>query len=304
MNILVAGPGAVGGYFGAKLANAGNNVTFLARGKCFDVLNSTGLNIKSFKGDFSIKVNAVKEVDRSNDFDLVLMCVKSYDTEKCMNQIKSAVKNETVILSLQNGVENAENIKQITENNNVLAGVVFILTEVIEPWTINHSASGKIIFGELDGTITERTATISNVFKNADIEYVVTDNIQKELWKKLIWNAAFNSVTALTNSVTKDILDVQESKRLVIEVMKETLNVAAKLGHNIDPQVIDEYVTLSSKPGSAKTSMRQDMLKGKRLEVEAINGAVLRFGEKTGVQTPNNNVLYSLLKLININIFV
>ncbi len=300
MNILVVGTGAVGGYFGAKLAKAGENVTFLTRGRCFDVLNSTDLKVKSFKGDFSLKANVVNEVSSVGDVDLVVLCVKSYDTETSINQIKSIIKKNTLILSLQNGVENGEKIRTLIGNNNVLAGVVMILAEVVEPWTIDHSASGKIIMGEFDGTLSDRLKEISEVFKNAEIQCINTPNIQKELWKKLVWNAAFNSITALTGTITKEVLGVSETRSLVRYVMEEVLQVAKTVGHDIGRKIIDEYITISEKTGFARTSMLQDKLKGKPLEIEAINGAVLKYGEKFSVSTPYNTTLYALLKLLNI----
>lgn len=300
MNILVVGVGAVGGYFGAKLAKSGANVTFLARGKSFDILNSEDLKIKSFDGDFSLKVNVVDNLDSVDNIDLVLLCVKSYDTVKSVDQISSVINKDTIILSLQNGVENGEIIRRIVGFNNVLAGVVMILAEVVEPWTIDHSASGKIIFGELDGMVYDRAEKITKIFDKAEIPNSFTTNIHKELWKKLVWNAAFNSTTTLTNSVTREVLSLPETKALAINVMEEVLEVANKIGYDIDSSLIEEYIRISQNPGFAKTSMFQDKSKGKQLEIDAINGAVIKFGDEYGVLTPYNKTLYSLLKLINV----
>ncbi len=301
MRVLVVGAGAVGCYFGAMLAKSGCEVVFLARGEAFNILRSNGLIVKSINGDYVQKVNAVNNANDAGKVDLVLMCVKSYDTEEATGQIKNTISNKTITLSLQNGVDNADKIGTIIGKENVIAGVVLLLAEIAKPWTLQHYASGKLIIGELDGSESERVLKIAGLFENAKMPCSISKYIYKEMWKKLIWNAAFNPLTAITNSSTKDVLANVDTRKFARQVMLETLNAARRCGHDIDENVIDEYIKISENPGFANTSMMQDMLKRKRLEFEAINGYVASKGEEFGIPTPYNNMLYTFLKLNDCN---
>ena len=299
MKILVIGAGAVGGYFGGILAKGGENVTFVARGKYLDSLKTAGLKIRSYKGDLSLRVNAIENPEELGKIDLILMCVKSYDTEEATLQCMKNIGEKTIVLSLQNGVDNEEKIGIIVGRNKVLGGVVLISSELNQSWEICHYAYGKIIIGEMDGRISDRVHKVADIFKKANIPCSISNDIQKELWKKLIWNAAFNSVSAITRSTVKEILECEETRELVRLTMMEVLNIAREIGHNLDECVIEEYLVVPKRPQEARTSTLQDLLKGKHLEIDAINGVVVTYGKKLGIPTPYNSSLYALLKLIN-----
>ncbi|HDY66967.1 MAG: 2-dehydropantoate 2-reductase [Candidatus Scalindua sediminis] len=299
MKILVIGAGAVGGYFGGILAKEGENVTFVARGKYLDSLKTSGLKIRSYKGDLSLRVNAIENPEELGEIDLILMCVKSYDTEEATLQCMKNIGESTIVLSLQNGVDNEEKIGRIVGRNKVLGGVVFISSELNQSWEICHYAYGKIIIGEMDGRISDRVHKVADIFKNAHIPCSISNDIQKELWKKLVWNAAFNSVSAITRSAVEEILDREETRELVRLTMMEVLNIAREIGHNLDECVVEEYLVVPEKSQEARTSTLQDLLKRKPLEIEAMNGVVVTYGKKLGIPTPYNSSLYALLKLIN-----
>lgn len=300
MNILVVGPGAVGGYFGGMLAKAGEDVTFLAKEAYYNALTSTGLKIKSFRGDFSSSVHVIKDPSEIGETDLVLMCVKSYDTDKATNQIKNNVGKNTVVLSLQNGIHNTERIGRIIGKDKVIAGVVLLLAEVIRPWEICHYSRGDIILGELDNSDSPRLEKITDAFKNAEVSCSITNNIQKEQWGKLIWNTAFNPFTALTRSTPKELLGVAETELIIRKVMMETLNIANKSGININDSIVEDHIESTRQLDNSKTSMLQDLIKGKRLEIDAISGAVIAKGKEVGISTPYNDMLYTLLKHIGL----
>ncbi|ODS32343.1 MAG: 2-dehydropantoate 2-reductase [Candidatus Scalindua rubra] len=299
MKILVIGAGAVGGYFGGILAKGGEDVTFVARGKYLDSLKTAGLKIRSYKGYLSLRVNAIENPEEIGEVDLILMCVKSYDTEEAALQCMKNIGERTIVLSLQNGIDNEERIARVVGKNKVLGGAVFICSEVNKSWEICHYTAGKIIIGELDGRISDRVRKIAEIFKKVNIPCSISNDIQKELWKKLVWNAAFNSVSAITRSNLQEIMECEETRELIRLTMMEVLNIAKGIGHNLDERVIEEYLVVPERSREIRTSTLQDLLKSKPLEIDAINGVVVTNGKKLGIPTPYNSSLYALLKLIN-----
>lgn len=295
---MVVGSGAVGGYFGGLLAKGGEDVTFVARGEYLASIKSSGLRIRSSRGDLTLKVNAVGDPQEIGEVDLILMCVKAYDTEAATLPCVKNIGKETIVLSLQNGVDNEEIIGRIVGRERVLGGVVLIASEVYESWEIIHYSFGKLIIGELGGGISDRIQKVSESFKKADIPCSLSNNIQLELWKKLVWNASFNSVSTITRSTLHDMLRCEESRRLIRLAMEEVLAVAKGVGHDIGKSVIENYFVEPERSREMRTSTLQDFLKQKQLEIEAINGVVVRKGKELDLPTPYNSTLYALLKLI------
>ncbi|MFQ5962924.1 MAG: ketopantoate reductase family protein, partial [Candidatus Scalinduaceae bacterium] len=192
-----------------------------------------------------------------------------------------------------------ERIGRIVGRNKVLGGVVLIGSELNNSWEIRHYTLGKIIIGEMDGRISDRVRKVADIFKKANIPCSISNDIQKELWKKLVWNAAFNSVSAITRSTLKEMLECEETRELIRLTMIEVLNIAKGKGHNLDERLIEEYLVVPEKSQDTQTSTLQDLLKHKPLEIDAINGVVVTKGMKLGIPTPYNSSLYALLKLIN-----
>ena len=298
MKILVIGAGAVGGYFGGMLVKGGEDVTFVARGKYLESLNTSGLRIRSHKGDLSLNVHAVENPEEAGKVDLILMCVKSYDTKASTLQCMRNIDNNTVVLSLQNGVDNEDVIGKIVGRDRVLGGVVLIASELNERWEILHYYSGKIIMGELDGKISDRARKISDIFNKANIPCSLSRDIQKKLWEKLVWNAGFNSVSTITRSTLQEMFECPESKVLIRLTMEEVVAVARGVGHGIDKGIIENYFREPERSREMRTSTLQDLLKSKPLEIEAINGVVVAKGKEFCIPTPYNSTLYALLKLI------
>ncbi len=299
MKILVVGAGAVGGYFGGLLAKEGEDVTFLARGEYLESIKNTGLRIRSSQGDLTLRVHATENPQTLGEVDLILMCVKTYDTEAATLQCVKNIGRETAVLSLQNGVENEETIGKLVGRERVLGGVVLIASEVNESWEIIHYYLGKIIMGELDGRVTNRIRMISETFQRANIPCSISDNIQRELWKKLVWNASFNSVSTITGTSLHEMMGCEESRRVIRLTMEEVLCIAKGVGHDIDSSIIENYFIEPDRSREMRTSTLQDLLKKKPLEIEAINGIVVKKGEEHSLPTPYNSTLYALLKLID-----
>ena len=300
MRILIFGAGAVGGFYGTKLTLAGEDVTFLARGKTFEALKKHDLVVKSFRGDFHARVDAVDSLAGYAPPDLAIFAVKSYDTDEAIKTIRPVVGPGTLLLSFQNGVENEIKLGEAFGKEKVLGCVCYIGAEVVEPGVILHNARGTVSIGEMDGTQTHRLEKVVETFHNARIDVAASDNIQRDLWTKLAWNTAFNQVCTVARATVGVVLDSEIMKKLLGDTMKEVFAIAAKHGVTLAKDVIDRHLTLSSEElRSVKPSMLQDFERGKRLEHETFSGFIVREGKKFGVTAPINETLYAFLTFLD-----
>lgn len=299
MKILIVGAGAVGGYFGGLLARSGEDVTFLARGEHLKAIQEKGLYIKSINGDFNLKINAVERPSDNDKYDLIIIAVKSYDLSNACNNIKGTVKNDSVLMSLLNGVDSEEIIGSIFGIEKVIGSVAFIGSQISEAGVISHTASGMITIGELNGVKSKRCEKILYIFERAKIPIKLSENIQNDIWAKMVWNTGFNAITALTDSLVSDVLSIPESRRIVEMTMKETVEVANKKGIRLSDDLIDKTISKTLKAGEIKTSMLQDRENGKAMEIDSINGAIVRLGHERNIPVPVNETLYGALKVIN-----
>ncbi|MFQ5882485.1 MAG: 2-dehydropantoate 2-reductase [Candidatus Methylomirabilales bacterium] len=300
MKVAVMGAGAVGGYFGALLARGGVDVALIARGKQVEAVKVHGLQIKSHRGDFTVTAKAVSDPREIGPVDLILFCVKSYDTESAARQCLPMIREGTSILSLQNGVDNEEKIAAIAGEDKVLGGVAYIGASVSEPGVILHTAEGRIVFGEMHGGISERVKRLEQTFREAGLPAEVSSNIQAILWGKLCWNATFNALNALVGGEVRPLVERPEARELAREVMEEVRTVAAAQEIHLPEDLVGKLLHWTATAAAGmKTSTRQDLEAGRPLEVEALNGVVIRKGRAAGVPTPYNFVLYALLKAIS-----
>lgn len=290
------GAGAVGSYFGGLLAKAGLDVTFIARGPHLKALQSQGLRVKSYKGDFSLPVKATSNPGEVGPVDLILFCVKAYQTEEAARLCLPMVGPETVIISLQNGVDNEEKIAAIVGPEKVMGGVAYVGVRIAEPGFIEHSMVGRIVFGELDGKVSQRAQEIEGLFQKSEVPAQATAHIQELLWSKLAWNAAFNAISTLTRTTIQEIVDNPNLKDISRHVMYEVASVAKAQGIAIQEEDLEKGLRLPPHGGDFKTSMLQDLESDKPLEVEELNGFVIKKGKEKGISTPYNYTLYALLK--------
>ncbi len=294
------GAGAVGGYFGALLHRGGLDVTLIARGRHLEAIKAHGLRIKSTQGDLTVPAKAVGDPRAVGPVDLILFCVKSYDTESAARQCLPIVQESTAILCLQNGVDNEEKIAMVAGGEKVLGGVAYIGAGVSEPGVVVHTAEGRIVFGEMRGGVSERVRRLEQIFRDAGFPVEVSSNIKAILWGKLCWNAAFNALNTLVGGDVRVLVERPETRTLARQVMEEVRAVANANNVPLSADLAERLLTWTdTAAGSMKTSTRQDLEAGKRLEVEALNGAVVRKGEAAGVPTPFNFALYALLKAID-----
>ena len=300
MKIGVIGIGAVGGYFGAKLANAGADVTFIGREKTVEYIEKNGIKVKSFKGDFEIKKPKIAHpFEAIKDVDIILFCVKSYHTKKLAEALKKRISDKAVIISMQNGVENEKVLADIFGAQRVIGAVVYVSAAVPKPGIIKHSAYGKFVLGELSGEITPRLRKIEKFFLDHGIPVGVTDDINKALWKKLILNISYNGFTSIINNALIKYPEIPEAKECFYEVMNEAKTIANKEGINITEEDLQDLMKVTESRGFStfKTSTLQDIEAGKQLEIDDMQGIIIKTAQKHNVDVPMNKLLYSLLKL-------
>lgn len=299
LKIGIAGPGAVGGYYGALLVRAGMDVQFLGRGRHLEVMREKGLSIKSYKGDFQIIPLVSDDPAEVGPCDLILFCVKSFDCVNMGRFIEPMVGPSTVILSLQNGVENEEVLGGLYGSDKILAGVAFIGSRIEKPGEIVHTAAGNITFGEPSGGSSHRTKELEEIFNSAGVKAKLSDDMRKVMWQKMVWNCGFNSITALTGCSAAEVLLLKETREIVRKTMEEVIAVAEALGIKFDASLLEKTIAHTEKQGEIRTSMLLDMEKGQKMEIDGLNGAVCRKGREKGVPTPTNDVLYGMVKSIN-----
>lgn len=304
MKIAVIGTGAVGGYYGAKLVQAGHDVTFITTEKSSEIIKEKGLYVKSVNGDIDIKNPKVSSaIEAIKDTDIILLCTKSYHTEEIAKNIKEKVNENAIVISLQNGVENEQILASFLGKERVIGSSIFIFSESPKAGYLVHSGSGTIILGELNGETTDRIQNLEKMFNEADIPAKISTNIIRDLWKKLFVNAAYNGFTAIIGDSLKDIQKIPEAKQAYYNILKECQMVANAEGMEIEDSEVDKIIERFNQDNfmNVKSSTLQDIEKGKPVEIDAIQGAVIRIAKKHGLKAPLNNLIYSLIKLKTIN---
>lgn len=300
MKILVMGAGAVGAYFGARLQQAGEQVVFCARGENLRALHQNGLEVKSYQGDFRLKVRATSDPREFAPYELILFCVKSYDTEAAARSLEGCLYAGGAILTLQNGVESEARLCAIFGKDAVLGGNARVGAELVGPASLIHRTGGLIQFGELDGRDTDRVRRIAEMFHRAGILGELTMHLAAIRWEKLLWNAAFNSVTALARSTVGAVIGDAEGAALVRALMREIVAVAQAEGMPLGAEQVEAQMARSQAHlRDVRTSTHQDSERGKPLEFEALSGAVVRAAQRHGIEVPYMETVHALMKLLD-----
>jgi 2-dehydropantoate 2-reductase len=297
VRVLVLGAGAVGGYFGARLAEGGHDVTLVARGRNLEALRRDGLVVQLPDGTRRLSgIRAVDDPSQAPPPELALVCVKSYDTPAAASTLRAAVRPDTIVLSLQNGVENEAVLARALELPPLLVGLTFIGVELVAPGTVHYTGRGEILFGEPDGSESPRARRLAEIFTSARVPFQLRDDILVVAWEKLAWNAGFNAVTTLTGRTVGEVLAQPATRDLIATTMIETDAVATTLGIPVRRDRLARVLAESAAemPDFA-TSMLQDLRRGRRLEHDALNGAVVRAAARVGVAAPLNGTLLALL---------
>ncbi|HEX5688429.1 MAG TPA: 2-dehydropantoate 2-reductase [Roseiflexaceae bacterium] len=300
MKIAVVGTGGVGGYFGGLLARVDQDVAFVARGAHLRAMRARGLRIESVDGPFTIApLNATDDPGEIGLVDLVMVCVKNYDLPAAIEQMRPLVGPETAILTLQNGVEAPDMLADVYGREKVLPGVVYCEVAVKEPGVIfQGSQIRRILFGERDGTLSPRARQIADMFAAAGAETILSDNIFGALWSKFCFICGMSGVTTLTRQPVGPILADEEARLLLRTVVAEAYAVARASGVHFDADPVETGMANFARfPHEARSSMQRDLDRGARLEVNALNGAVVRMGRALGIETPANQAIFAALRL-------
>lgn len=298
MKIVMMGAGGVGGCFGALLHRAGEQVWFIARGEHLKAMQANGLQVTSVLGDFTIKITATDDLVEAGVADLVVFGVKSYHTEAAAERMRPMIGPRTTILCLQNGVDNEEKLAAIYGERAVLPAVVHIFSAVSAPGVIAQTGGPrKITFGEPDGSISPRVERIFEAFRKAEINCERSTRIMADLWEKFLFICAVGGMTALTRAPIGEIRSCPESRAMLRAVMEEVAAVARAKRIPIAADAVGQAMQFVDglAPGG-RASLYHDVAAGKRLELDALAGAVVRFGEETGVAIPMNRAIYAALK--------
>ncbi len=291
------GAGAVGGAFGSKLVKDKNNtVFFIARGPHLETIKRNGLSVQTRKEKFTLKVNFSDNPGKFNSKpDLILLTLKSFDTEIAIEQLKSVVFKKTQILSLQNGIENYPKLVNAFGEKRVVRGFCGINAEVLKPGVI-QCGPGEIFIGENKGKMSVRIQWLQSLFEESNIRCTISEDIHQDVWRKFAWNCIFNIVTATTQLKLSKIFDDPEKIQLCKNLFKEIRQVAKSqdvlLGADKEKLIFD----IAKDAGDIKPSTLQDRLKGKRMEYDAFTGALIRLADKHKIHIPLNRSLYNQLK--------
>ncbi len=283
---------------GGALAKSGQDVSVIGRGKHLEAIRDRGLIVDStLLGKFQTKVKATDQPSDVGVVDLVLFCVKSYDTETALRSIGPLIGDDTTVLSFQNGVDNEDKIADAIGSTHVLAGAIAVESFIAEPGLIKQTSGPmRFVMGEMTGEITDRAKKINTAFTDAGLKCELSNRIQEILWEKFLFICAAGGVCSVTRSTIGDVIDYEQTRELYGSVMKEVEAVARakgiKLASDIVPRTLALTVSKSMKP-----SMLRDLELGKRLEIDAQNGSVTKFGRQVSVPTPVDDIIYAALKI-------
>jgi 2-dehydropantoate 2-reductase len=295
---VIMGAGGIGGYFGGRLANAGEDVCFVARGKHLEAMKQHGLHVKSTVGDFTVPAGKMTgDVASIGHADVVLFCVKSYDTEPAAQRLSPILHDGSLIIPLQNGVDNEDKIRRQLPQAHVYGGVAYISSRVTAPGEITEVGGfQRIVFGPMNCPTSARAAEVHQSLLRAGIKSQLQEDITKELWRKFIFIASMGSLTALSRLPHGEILSNPRTLALMFDAMREIQAIAWKLGIDLEP--VDEARVLEGLKrfsDDTRSSMYFDLISEKPMEIEALNGTVVRLGEQLGIPTPIHRVIYSAL---------
>jgi 2-dehydropantoate 2-reductase len=301
MRIAIVGAGGVGGYFGGRLAQAGGDVVFLARGAHLDALRSRGLRIISPKGDAHVpRVNATDDPAAIRGTDVVLFAVKLYDAHAAAQLLPQLVRSgapEAVVIPLQNGVEGVDIVSPAVGREHTAGGTCYVSAVIAEPGVIRHTAMDHLIFGELDRIRTPRLQRLLEICRQANFQSTLSDDIQVDIWTKFVRLSVFSGMTTVTRSPIGVIVDDPELLRLLKEGIAEGLAVAHAKGIEVpDAMMAESTKAYQALPPQAKASMLEDIERGRRLELPWLSGAVVRFGRELGVPTPVHGFINAVLR--------
>jgi len=295
--IAIIGSGGVGGYFGGKLASAGFDVTFVARGQHLQALHADGLTVNSIHGNFKVpSVKATAHLEEIADSDLLILAVKAWQVSLVASELKDLITGNTVILPLQNGVMAFEELREHIHETHLLNGLCKIFSKIESPGVISHfGITPTILFGEPDDSKSERVKQIKDLFDAAGIYSEIPSDIRAETWKKFI-PICVSGLLAITKTTYGELRELSETRQMMIGLLDEIYTLSQKIGIGIEPGFVEKSVAvIDTYPYETTSSLTRDVWEGKPSEIEYQNGTVVRLGRQYGVDTPVNRFVYSCI---------
>ena len=293
MKVAVMGAGAVGGYYGAMLARGGHPVAVVARPQHVEAIIQRGLRLQTAAFDEQVPVAASTDASAVQGAELVLFCVKSTDTESAGTQLRPHLAPGALVLTLQNGVDNADRLRTVLPGQEVAAAVVYVATEMAGPGHVKHHGRGELVIEP-----SSRSEAVAQALIAAGVPTEISPNVRGALWAKLILNCAYNAVSAITQLPYGKTVVGEGVQDLMRDVVAECLAVAQADGVQVPGDVNAAIRKIAETMPSQFSSTAQDLARGKRSEIDYLNGLVVRRGEALGIATPANRVLWALVKLL------
>ncbi len=318
MKFAIVGAGAIGAYVGASLARAGADVTLVARGSQLAALRDRGVSVRSPRGDFHAHPAATGDLRSIGPVDVVILAVKAHQIEPLLADLPSLFHAETAVVSMQNGIpwwyffENGGPydghvlrsvdprgaIAAAIETRRIVGCVIYCSTEIVAPGVIKHLEGTRYSLGDPKRGVSARTQRIADVFTAGGLKSPVEPDLRPEIWLKVLGNASFNPISALTRATLAGMTGDPAVVEAVTDMMREAVAIAQKLGVEI-PVTIEKRIDGARRVGEHKTSMLQDLEAGKPLELDALTGAVVEIGKLVGVPTPATSLVYALTRLLD-----
>lgn len=296
MKFLVVGAGAIGGYFGGRLIQKGEDVTFLVRPGRQKQLQEQGLTLKSTHGDFHTSVRTITYTQQTEEFDVIILSVKAYHLEQVIQDITPFVQDKTVVLPLLNGYKHYTQLQEAFGRENILGGLCFIETTLDqEGHIIQTSPRHDLVFGEWDGTMSDRVQTIHKHMTDAGFTLQLSDQIQKEVWHKYIFISSMSGITTLMRSPIGPIFATRQGKEIVRKLVSEIVTIARLVEAPVAQDVVERtFTTMGSLNYAMKSSMQRDMEKSLPAEADHLHGALLDMGMQHGQEAENFPILSSV----------
>ena len=318
--VLVVGAGSVGGFFGAHLAKQNPNVSFLLRSRTLQAVTARGLTIRSAAGTFTVHPSAASDPRELPPPDLIILSVKIYDLDEVMTQLEPVLTDRTVLLTLQNGVDVEDRLLAKLQRDCVVGGVAFIYSKIVEPGVIDHYKRGGVTIGELMGSATRgitsvtsadagemvsrpglhspRVLAIADLFKQAGIQCMISEDIRKGKWEKMCWNCVFNPLTVIIDDRVSKALDHPEMLSVIHQIVGEVCAVSAGLKVPLSSDMADKVLRWTQEIRDIHTSMYDDWKAGRQTEIDSLNGYIVSKGRELGIPTPLNEALTAMVKTI------
>jgi 2-dehydropantoate 2-reductase len=297
MRVAIVGSGGVGGYFGGRLAAAGHDVSFVARGGHLAALKKNGLRIESPLGALHLEsVTATDDPSIIGPVDVVFFTVKLYDTAAALERLPPLIGRETVVISFQNGVDSVEVLTKALGRAHVAGGTTYVAASIAEPGVIKHTAMNRLVFGPVDGKPSRLLTELVTATSAAGIDSTLSDRIMAEIWTKFVRLTVFSGMTAIARAPIGTVLASPELVTMLQAALHESIAVARAVDIPLPDTMFDDLmVAFQALPAEAKSSMLDDLEKGKPLELPWLSGALVRIGEQAGVPTPTHRLIVGLL---------